>query len=119
MNDLILLGEGRHFGEWWGSGINRGYGLHSGEKRFSLFNVGRWTAEDLPSCIGVVPTLYKGPWHMQGGEWAPNYWLRTLRAGGSRAAPFGDPEGIIVYQQATGMIAKMTFEDQHKGLGGV
>lgn len=30
------LGEGYHFGEWWGQGIQRGYGLE--EKRFSLFN---------------------------------------------------------------------------------
>lgn len=25
--DLFTLGHGRHFGEWWGSGIQRGYGL--------------------------------------------------------------------------------------------
>jgi hypothetical protein len=30
------LGEGYHYGEWWGQGINRGYGLD--HKRFSLFN---------------------------------------------------------------------------------
>lgn len=40
--ELLKLGKGRHFGEWWGSGIGRGYGLQKGEKRFSLFNVGRW-----------------------------------------------------------------------------
>ena len=34
--DLLLLGEGRHFGEWWGQGIQRRYNLE--EKRFSLFN---------------------------------------------------------------------------------
>lgn len=36
------LGVGSHYGEWWGSGIQRRYGLT--EKRFSLFNVGRWTS---------------------------------------------------------------------------
>ncbi len=36
------LGVGLHFGEWWGSGINRGYGLPKGEKRFSLFNTSRY-----------------------------------------------------------------------------
>jgi hypothetical protein len=41
-DELWALGEGRHFGEWWGSGIQRGYGLQKGEKRFSLFNVARW-----------------------------------------------------------------------------
>jgi len=34
------LGEGLHFGEWWGVGIQRGYGLS--ERRFSLFNTARW-----------------------------------------------------------------------------
>jgi hypothetical protein len=39
--ELRALGPGSHYGEWWGSGIQRRYGLD--EKRFSLFNVGRWT----------------------------------------------------------------------------
>ena len=34
---LLQLGPGHHFGEWWGRGINRNYGLT--ERRFSLFNV--------------------------------------------------------------------------------
>ena len=38
--DLLSLGEGYHYGEWWGQGIQRGYGLT--EKRFSLFNTRRW-----------------------------------------------------------------------------
>ncbi len=41
-SDLFNLGDGRHLGEWWGSGVQRGYGLEKGEKRFSLFNTGRW-----------------------------------------------------------------------------
>lgn len=36
-----ILGAGYHHGEWWGSGIQRGYGLPNGERRFSLFNVTR------------------------------------------------------------------------------
>src|SRR4051812_33310560 len=36
VEELIkLLGVGRHYGEWWGNGIQRGYDLK--EKRFSLF----------------------------------------------------------------------------------
>ena len=34
---LIQLEEGRHFGEWYGKGIQRGYGLD--EKRFALTRV--------------------------------------------------------------------------------
>lgn len=37
-----VLGTGYHFGEWWGSGIQRRYGLEGPDKRLSLFNVERW-----------------------------------------------------------------------------
>ena len=40
-DQLLELGPGRHFGEWWGSGIQRGYGMEKGEKKFSLFNAVR------------------------------------------------------------------------------
>lgn len=43
--DLLKLGPGQHFGEWWGAGIQRRYGLT--EKRFSLFNVSRWSDPDV------------------------------------------------------------------------
>lgn len=35
--ELLNLGDGSHFGEWWGSGINRGYGLTKGEKKIFSF----------------------------------------------------------------------------------
>src|SRR5690606_13561404 len=47
-DELMKLGPGHHFGEWWGRGIQRGYGLN--ERRFSLFNTSRWTPETLPAC---------------------------------------------------------------------
>src|SRR3990167_4835012 len=62
-DELLTLGPGRHFGEWWGSGIQRGYGLARGEKRFSLFNVSKWTGPEAlakPACCSVVPVLYRG-----------------------------------------------------------
>jgi hypothetical protein len=57
--ELRKLGPGRHFGEWWGNGIQRNYGLK--EKRFSLFNVTKW-GDDLvrPSCCHVVPVIFEG-----------------------------------------------------------
>src|SRR5271170_4782953 len=39
--ELLKLGPGSHFGEWWGAGIQRRYDLK--EKRFSLFNTHRWS----------------------------------------------------------------------------
>ena len=32
--ELLRLGEGRHFGEWWGAGIQRKYGV--ADKRFRV-----------------------------------------------------------------------------------
>jgi hypothetical protein len=57
--ELLTLGPGRHFGEWWGSGIQRKYGLSNGDKRFSLFNVQRFGGSR-PLCCGVVPILWRG-----------------------------------------------------------
>ena len=61
------LGVGSHYGEWWGAGIQRRYGLD--HKRFSLFNVGRWVPQGVepqsdkqqvvPACCHVVPVLLR------------------------------------------------------------
>jgi hypothetical protein len=102
------LGEGRHFGEWWGNGCQRGYGLPKGEKRFSLFNVSRW-ADDAarPACCHVVPTLYAGPMD----EKAVHRALGELECDGSLAAPgFMDPEGIVIFHTAANMAFKKTLK---------
>lgn len=102
------LGEGHHFGEWWGHGINRGYGLKRGDKRFSLFNVSRW--EDpaaRPECCGCVPVIYRGPFQ----EIQIDLALRRLRGFGSLAAPeFARPEGIIIFHLAANQLFKVTLE---------
>lgn len=96
-DELRKLGPGNHFGEWWGSGIQGGYGLPKGEKRFSLFNVALWEDNNLrPDCCRVVPTLYRGPFSTLAVEDA----VRRLRDYGSIAAPgFMKPKGIIVWQR--------------------
>jgi len=118
--ELVLgLGEGTHYGEWWGSGINRGYGLTKGEKHFSLFNVNRWNEENIPpSCVRVVPVLVHGPTAADINRWVSNE-LGWLRAGGSVAAPgFMNPEGVIVYHKAGNHMYKILLEgdDLPKGL---
>lgn len=113
-DELLTLGPGRHFGEWWGSGIQRGYGLPKGEKRFSLFNVTRW-GESRPACCHVVPTLYRGDFSQSQIEWH----LAGLAAGGSVAAPgFMKPEGIVIFHTAGNVGFKRTIEkdDQPKSL---
>lgn len=104
---LFELGEGRHFGEWWGQGIQRAYGLT--EKRFSLFHT--HGIKKLPSCVSVVPTLYEGVFDTQAIEHA----LASLYATGSKASPgFFNPEGIVVYHEHAKVSFKKTFDDKHK-----
>ena len=133
-DELMQLGVGLHFGEWWGSGVQRGYGLSKGEKRFSLFNVARWCLADqkpliiynpdpriekyqekLPACCHLVPKLYSGVFDMDAIESA----LAELRQHGSKALPgFSRPEGVVVYHVAAGIGFKRTLEkdEQPKSL---
>lgn len=102
--ELMTLGPGQHFGEWWGAGIQRRYGLE--EKRFSLFNVERW-GNVRPSCCGVVPVLYDGIFTTE----AVNNAITLLELDGSRAAPgFMKPEGIVIYHTAAGILFKKTID---------
>lgn len=113
-----ILGPGYHYGEWWGSGIQRGYGLEKGKKRFSLFNTHRWENVDLWGAVpglGNVPVLYKGPFT----EVAVRHTLNALVENGSQAAPgFMQPEGVIVFHAASRQTYKVLAEDDHlpKGL---
>lgn len=111
--ELLKLGPGRHYGEWWGNGINRGYGLE--EKRFSLFNVSRWSDPSLrPSCCGVVPMLYTGAFDTD----SISRLLNQLSVQGSWAAPgFMKPEGIVIFHTAFGALFKKTIENDEKPKG--
>ncbi|MES2910570.1 MAG: RNA ligase family protein [Pseudomonadota bacterium] len=102
--ELAKLGAGRHFGEWWGLGIQRGYGLK--EKRFSLFNTERW-GQERPACCHVTPVLFDGIW--DGSE--PALAIDRLRMQGSRASPgFMKPEGIVVFHVAANIGFKKTLD---------
>lgn len=103
--ELLELGPGMHFGEWWGKSIERGYGLS--EKRFSLFNVARWNDRaSRPACCGVVPLLYEGP----NSELEIEHALSQLDRFGSVAAPgFTRPEGIVIFHKASGQLYKKTI----------
>jgi hypothetical protein len=71
-----LLGPGTHFGEWWGKGIQRSYGLD--HKRFSLFNTLRWNTPEGSFALAAaraqgcevycVPVLWEGPWMVAPGR---------------------------------------------------
>lgn len=112
-DDLIRLGPGRHYGEWWGAGIQRRYDQK--EKRFSLFNVSRWGGvETRPACCGVVPTLYRGDFDTN----EINRVMDDLAKTGSVAAPgFMRPEGIVIYHAQANILLKKTFEKDDAGKG--
>ena len=130
--ELMLLGTGRHFGEWWGQGIQRKYGLS--ERRFSLFNVARWHlrgieepklipcgdpriekyTDPLPRCCHTVPLLYRGNFDSSEADEC----LLNLDAYGSVAAPdFMKPEGIIVFHIAGNVGFKKTIDNDHQPKG--
>ncbi len=104
--DLVAaLGPGRHFGEWWGPGIQRGYGIPA--RRFSLFNVDRYADVGMAFADGTVlttvPVLHRGPFDT---SWVTQCVL-DLRESGSKAAPGWDrPEGVVVYHTASGQSFK-------------
>lgn len=124
-HELAALGAGAHFGEWWGAGIQRKYGLQ--EKRWSLFNVGRWVRDDgesqrlplgekqayAPACCHVVPILIQGI----GLDLAVERALHRLRTSGSAASPgFMKPEGVVVFHTHARNLFKVTLErdQEHK-----
>ena len=117
--DLLRLGPGKHFGEWWGKGIQRGYGVP--DKRFSLFNVHRWGdggVDKRPACCGVVPVLWRGNLEDlfdfdEREETTPLLRiLDNLILEGSVAAPgFMDPEGIVIFHTAQGLLFKKTIKN--------
>lgn len=107
-----LLGEGLHFGEWWGNGIQRNYGM--AEKWFSLFNTDRYHGFEERTGLNItaVPVLYQGLNDTKVIEDA----LTRLRTEGSVAAPgFMNPEGICVYQSASRTVSKVTLDKNDAG----
>lgn len=124
-----MLGPGRHFGEWWGAGIQRGYGLTNGDKRFSLFDVHRYKEVDfsLVDNVQLVPTFtMRHDRDMDGEFTSPGYCMledvpqaiRLLKEYGSRAMPgYMNPEGVVVYHIAADTLFKVTCEDDHKRKG--
>jgi hypothetical protein len=114
-DELRKLGPGRHYGEWWGPGIQREYGM--AERRFSLFNVAKWGDDAIrPACCHVVPVLWRGYIGMAG--MALGHALDILRHEGSQASPgFMRPEGIVIYHTASGHLYKVTLENDDKPKG--
>jgi hypothetical protein len=113
------LGIGRHYGEWWGKGIQRGYGRVN--KIFSLFNTSVWSEEMFANRkeqdISVVPVLFTGAFIT--AVTCAELFMDNLKASGSIAAPqYDNPEGIVIYDINSGYSYKKTFDYDDTGKGG-
>jgi hypothetical protein len=110
---IRTLGPGLHFGEWWGSGIQRGYDQPKGLKHFSLFNTHKHRDVNLEfedgSRVRPVPVIaHYGRFSSDTVDLA----LDTLREEGSLAAPgFMRPEGVVVFHEAARTYFKAFVEN--------
>lgn len=99
------LGEGTHFGEWYGQGIQRKYGLS--DRRFMLFDVER-AGQPLPDSVEVATVLYRGNFNTYMVERA----VDSLREHGSQHVKgFPDPEGVVVFHTAANRTFKVLCEN--------
>lgn len=126
--ELLKLGTGYHFGEWWGQGIQRKYGMD--KKVFSLFNTHRWCEigkelKEYPSqnpkeeskfqeyaskCCKVVPVLYEGMFCDEAISTA----MKILSTGSIASPGFSDPEGIVIFHTHGSYLFKKTIKDDEK-----
>lgn len=113
-SDLRKLGPGFHYGEWYGQGIQRNYGLD--HKRFALFNVSEWADPNWrPACCDVVTVLARA--EVPGTIEIENALLKLRQDGSATVPGFMNPEGIVIFHTASGHLYKITLEhdEQWKG----
>lgn len=112
-----LLGEGRHYGEWWGKGVQGRY--HAQFKGFLLFNTEKhdglytWFHDTSIGDVLVeaMPVLYKGPY----SEQKIRETLSELSTNGSVISPFDPAEGIVVFHTQSRKVYKVTLDNNDKG----
>jgi hypothetical protein len=112
--ELLKLGPGYHYGEWYGQGIQRKYGLT--ERKFALFNIFKWNKDNKPSCCETVPIINKRS-IINTSFYDLQLICQELKIHGSRINNFSKPEGICIYNTEAGKYFKMMCDndDIHKG----
>jgi len=101
---LETMGDGYHYGEWAGLGIQKN--PHALErKHFFLFNTHRWNENNpnLPSCCDVVPVLFQGILSAEIVE-------QLLIGLQENAAENQTPEGVVVYYPTFRQYTKHTIK---------
>ncbi len=112
-DELIKLGDGYHYGEWAGPGIQKN--PHNLEcKTFFLFNTARWNKDNpnLPSCCSVVPILYEGENTVNNfGQNQIDLVMINLSIDGKLKDY--TPEGVVVWFHNTRRYEKWTFKNEN------
>lgn len=107
LEDLKKLGPGYHFGEWYGRGIQRNYGLK--DRRFALFYLSK--NANKPDCCHMIPILGKSPTL---DELIADC-IFKLDIGGSLAVlEYPRPEGFIIQSTLTGKRYKFIINEGSK-----
>lgn len=103
--ELKKLGDGYHYGEWAGEGIQKNHHNIVGRKLF-LFNSDRWRdgRQERPAGVECVPILYEGPVDDAIADAMNELWLKAQNEG-------YHPEGIVVWYHKTRRYEKYTFEN--------
>jgi RNA ligase len=101
--DLLSLGEGYHFGEWAGPGIQKNPHLLK-EKTLFLFNTLRWNPNNpnRPKCCSTVPVLFEG-------DLLPNT-IQEILENLKENADGTTPEGVVVYYHTLKTYSKHTID---------
>lgn len=120
---IDLLGPGLHYGEWWGQGINRAYGLD--HRRFSLFNTHRWAWLNTPPTlrddhaaiaqavaldVWCVPVLGDLP-TLSDSDGLAQITAKLSTHGSQAAVGFDNPEGVVVFHSASNQVFKVLLEN--------
>jgi hypothetical protein len=118
--DLVRLGVGRHYGEWYGKGIQRGYGLD--EKRFALFDTTKLCSE--PECCPPVKGVetVRVIRYASGSDLsdAVDWCRQEMGASGSFQVPgFMNPEGVVLRHTVSGAKFKVLLENDDVPKGAV
>lgn len=111
------LGDGTHFGEWWGLGLQRRYNMT--RKVFSLFNTTRWVGlreDEEAKALGlwVVPELWRGEFSNMKID---DIMSSLLQQGSVASQGFMNPEGVVIYHTQGNFLLKKTFEKDKEGKG--
>lgn len=105
--EILLLGDGHHYGEWCGPGIQSN--PHKLDvKRFFLFNTQRWT-NNAPNRCSPVRVLYEGPFTSTCVDDALSSLLSYAKSENYT------PEGIIIYNHLAKNSYKVTYKNPEGG----